>query len=452
MEFQKTNKRSNMRTLILFLLPAILLSQSKILTLENAIKIALENNNQVKLARLEIIKSDEKLIEARSGLIPQITVSGSYSRYLKKPVLFLPPDSPFGRLTGGVIEIGFDNSYIGLINLQMPLFSWSVYAGIKTANKGRLIAEQAYKSAVLKTISDVKKSFYGLLLAKEAYKITQMRIELAEDNLKNVEKLYRQGVASEYDYINAQVQYQNLQPLLIQAENNLEIAKNALKLVLGIDVKQDIDVEGEMNVDNLTEIDYSTALKELYENNPDLKQVEYQVDLSKDLVSLELAGHLPSLFLTGNFQYQAQANDFNFNQYRWIRTTFVGLQIQIPIFKGFGTQARVDQAKMSLQQTMERMTFTKQLLENELKNTIYKIEQSKKRIEAQKKAVELAELGYKIARKRFESGVGTQLEVSNSELNLAQAKLNYQQAIYDYLTALSELEKLTGKTNYMEER
>lgn len=442
-----------MRALILFvLLPITLLSQPKILTLEDAVKIALENNSQVKTARLEIIKSDEKLVEARSNLIPQISLSGSYSRYLKKPVLFLPPDSPFGRLTGGVIEIGFDNSYVGLVSLQMPLFSWSVYAGVNTANKGRLIAEQIYRSIVLKTISDVKKSFYNVLLVKEAYKITKMRIELAEDNLKNVEKMYRQGVASEYDYINAQVQYQNLQPLLVQAENNLELAKNALKLVLGIDVNEEIDVVGEMNVDNFAEIDYASALKELYENNPDIKQAEYQIELSKSLVSLELSGHLPALFLTGNLQYQAQANDFNFNQYRWIRTTFIGLQIQIPIFRGFGTQARIDQARVSLQQSTERMHFVKQALENELKGTIYKIEQSKKRIEAQKKAVELAELGYKIARKRFESGVGTQLEVSNAEVNFAQARLNYQQAIYDYLTALSDLERLIGKTNHSEEK
>ncbi|MCX7762994.1 MAG: TolC family protein [Candidatus Kryptonium sp.] len=440
------------RLIFLLIFPAFLLAQSKILTIDDAIKIALENNNQVKIARLELVKSDEKLVEARSALIPQISASGSYSRYLKKPVLFLPPDSPFGRLTGGVIEIGFDNSYIGSLNLQMPIFSWAVYASIKTANKGRMIAEQTYKSAYLKTISDVKKAFYAVLLAKEALKITQMRIELAEDNLKNVEKMYRQGVASEYDYINAQVQYQNLQPLLIQSENNLELAKNALKLVIGIDVKEDIDVMGELKADNFEDIDYTQLFKDLLENNPELKQVEYQVDLSKDIVSLELSGHLPSLFFIGNFQYQAQANDFNFNRYRWIRTTFVGLQIQIPIFRGFGTQARIGQAKTSLQQSMERLIFTKQALENELKNTIYKIEQSKKRIEAQRKAVELAELGYRIARKRFESGAGTQLEVSNAEVNLAQARLNYQQAIYDYLTALSDLERLTGKTNYLEER
>jgi len=196
------------------------------------------------------------------------------------------------------------------------------------------------------------------------------------------------------------------------------------------------------------ELDYTNALKELYENNPDIKQAEYQIELSRSLISLELSGHLPALFLTGNLQYQAQANDFNFNRYRWIRTTFIGLQLQIPIFRGFGTQARIDQARVSLQQSTERLRFIKQALENELKGTIYKIEQSKKRIEAQKKAVELAELGYKIARKRFESGVGTQLEVSNAEVNFAQARLNYQQAIYDYLTALSDLERLIGKINY----
>jgi outer membrane protein TolC len=275
-----------------------------------------------------------------------------------------------------------------------------------------------------------------------------MRVDLAQDNLKNVEKMYRQGIASEYDYISAQVQYQNLLPLLIQAENNLELAKNALKLVLGIDVKEDIEVEGEMKVDSLIGVDYASSLKDLYEKNPDLKQAELQVELSREIVSLEVSGHLPSLFLTGNLQYQAQANDFKFNQYRWIRTTFIGLQIQIPIFNGFGTQARVDQAQASFQQAIERLNFTKQALENELKNTIYRIEQSGRRIESQKSAVELAELGYKIARKRFESGVGTQLEVSNAEVNLAQARLNYLQAIYDYLIAMSDLEKLTGKTNY----
>jgi outer membrane protein len=438
-----------MRNLILLIfLPIYLLAQKNVLTLEDAIKIALENSNQVKLSQLEILKSDEKLVEARSALIPRISASGSYSRYLKKPVLFLPPDSPFGRMTGGVIEIGFDNSYLGAISLQMPLFSWNLYAGIRSALKGKSLAEQAYKSVTLKTIADVKKAFYGALLARENYKITKIRVDLAEDNLKNVENLYRQGIASEYDYISAQVQYQNLLPLLIQAENNLELAKNALKLVLGIDVKEDIEIEGEMKVDSLIGVDYTSSLKDLYEKNPDLKQAELQVELSREIVSLEVSGHLPSLFLTGNLQYQAQANDFNFNQYRWIRTTFIGLQIQIPIFNGFGTQARVDQAQASFQQAIERLNFTKQALENELKNTIYRIEQSGRRIESQKRAVELAELGYKIARKRFESGVGTQLEVSNAEVNLAQARLNYSQAIYDYLIAMSELEKLTGKTNY----
>jgi len=438
-----------MRNLILLIfLPIYLLAQKNVLTLEDAIKIALENSNQVKLSQLEILKSDEKLVEARSALIPRISASGSYSRYLKKPVLFLPPDSPFGRMTGGVIEIGFDNSYLGAISLQMPLFSWNLYAGIRSALKGKSLAEQAYKSVTLKTIADVKKAFYGALLARENYKITKMRVDLAQDNLKNVEKMYRQGIASEYDYISAQVQYQNLLPLLIQAENNLELAKNALKLVLGIDVKEDIEIEGEMKVDSLIGVDYASSLKDLYEKNPDLKQAELQVELSREIVSLEVSGHLPSLFLTGNLQYQAQANDFNFNQYRWIRTTFIGLQIQIPIFNGFGTQARVDQAQASFQQAIERLNFTKQALENELKNTIYRIEQSGRRIESQKRAVELAELGYKIARKRFESGVGTQLEVSNAEVNLAQARLNYLQAIYDYLIAMSDLEKLTGKTNY----
>jgi outer membrane protein TolC len=430
---------------VILLTAQTILSQVRELTIESAIELAIENNHQLRIARLEIEKASDKLLEARSGLIPRISATGNYSRYIKKPVLFLPPDSPFGRLTGGVIEIGFDNTYLGGISLQVPVFMWSIYSGIRIANKNKILAEENYKANLLNTISSVKKAFYGALLAKEIYELTKKRLENAIDNLENVRKMYEQGVVSEYDYIRAQVQVENLKPLLLQAENNLKVSKNLLKLAIGLDVKDRIEIKGEMRYDPEFSIDFNLALKELLQNNPELKQVELQRQISAEVVSMEISGHLPSLFLIGSFQYQAQANDFNFGDYRWIKTTFLGVQIQIPIFNGFETRAKIEQARITFEQSVERVISARKMLENELQNTIYKIEQAKRRIKAQEKSIELAEKGYQIAMTRYKNGIGTQIEVNDAEVNLAQAKLNYLQAIYDFLTAISDLEKLMGK-------
>lgn len=421
-----------------------LLAQNKttVLTMEDAINLALEKNSELKIAKMEVEKSEQKLREARSGLFPKLDISGQYQRYIDKPVIFLPPGSPFGS----TLEIGSDNSYQAAAQLSVPLFALSLYKGIGLASDALDIAEQNYISAKNKIVGDVKKSFLSVILARETKDVMQQSLKNAEDNFENIKRLNSAGTLSDYDVLRAEVQVDNLKPVVLQMENNYKLSLEALKVAIGLDADQSIEVVGEIEFDESYKIPTEAEIiEELIRNNPTLAILERQVKLNDRNVSLEEAAYFPSLAGFGNYQYQAQANDFKFSDYNWVKTFVVGLQLQIPIFNGFKTQSRVRQAEIGLNQAVEQKRNFTEAIKTQALSVLYRVEQAVKRIEGQNKTVRTAQEGYEIAKRRLENNLGTQLEVNDAELALRQAKLNRLQAIYDFKVAEADLETVLGR-------
>lgn len=416
------------------------------INLETALELALSQNKNIRIAQMEIDKSYSKLTESRSNLYPKINASGQYTNNIKKPVIFLPPGTPFSRPgEPGVLEIGSDHAYTGTISASLPIFSFPIYVGLSLASTNVNFAEESYRGIKLKTISEVKKSFYTVLLAREVKNLMESSLKNAMDNFENVKRMNQQGLVSEYDMIRAEVQVENIKPVLLQAENNYELAKNSLKITLGLDADENIEIEGELTYSEKTFPDITKTLEIMMQNNSDLKQLNLQVQIAKSMVNLEKSAHLPILAAFGNYQYQTQANDLKFKDYRWVNTQFIGLQLQIPIFNGFSTQAKVDQSEINYQQLLERQSLFTESMKIQAQNILYRIEQARKRITGQDKAVAQAEKGYEIAKSRYSNGLGTQLEVNDAELALTQSKVNYLQSVYDYNVAVAEFEQLIGK-------
>jgi outer membrane protein TolC len=410
--------------------------------MEDAINLALEKNSELKIAKMEVEKSEQKLREARSGLFPKLDISGQYQRYIDKPVIFLPPGSPFGS----TLEIGSDNSYQAAAQLSVPLFALSLYKGIGLASDALDIAEQNYISAKNKIVGDVKKSFLSVILARETKDVMQQSLKNAEDNFENIKRLNSAGTLSDYDVLRAEVQVDNLKPVVLQMENNYKLSLEALKVAIGLDADQSIEVVGEIEFDESYKIPTEAEIiEELIRNNPTLAILERQVKLNDRNVSLEEAAYFPSLAGFGNYQYQAQANDFKFSDYNWVKTFVVGLQLQIPIFNGFKTQSRVSQAEIGLNQAVEQKRNFTEAIKTQALSVLYRVEQAVKRIEGQNKTVRTAQEGYEIAKRRLENNLGTQLEVNDAELALRQAKLNRLQAIYDFKVAEADLETVLGR-------
>lgn len=412
------------------------------LTMDDAINLALDKNSELKIAKMEVEKSEQKLREARSGLFPKLDLSGQYQRYIDKPVIFLPPGSPFGR----TLVIGSDNSYLAAAQLSIPLFALPLYEGIGLASDALEIAEQNYISVKNKIVGDVKKSFLAVILTRETKDVMQQSLKNAQDNFENIKRLNSAGTLSDYDVLRAEVQVENLKPSVLQMENNYKLSLDALKVAIGLDANQNIDVVGEMNFDESYKIPTEAeVIEELLQNNPTLAILEKQVKLNDRNVSLEQAAYFPSLAGFGNYQYQTQANDFNFSDYNWVKTFVLGLQLQIPIFNGFKTQSRVNQAEIGLKQAVEQKKNLTEAIKTQALSVLYRVQQAVKRIEGQNKTVRTAQEGYEIAKRRLENNVGTQLEVNDAELALRQAKLNRLQAIYDLKVAEADLETVLGR-------
>lgn len=428
--------------LMLFAGTCLLAAQEKVmnLDLQKAIQIALEKNTEIKVAKLEVDKSEEKLREARSGLFPNIEANGQYQRYIEKPVIFLPPGSPFGE----VLEIGSNNSYLGTIGASIPIFSMGLYKGIGVASKSVELNSENLRFTEVATVSNVKKAFNSVLLAREFKDVINQSLQNSLDQLENVKRLNKQEVASDYDLLRAEVQVENLRPQVIQAENNYEISKENLKVLIGLKSEQEINILDEFDFDGQYDISLQQFLDDVMNNNPRLAILDKQEEITNRTISLEKSAYFPSLAAFGNYQYQAQSDDFKFSDYKWVSTFVVGLQLQIPIFNGFKTPARVEQANITLNQLEEQRQGLTEALKTQLQNVVYVIEQTIIRIKGQDKNIEQAQQGYEIAKTRFENGLGTQLEVNDAELALRQAQLNRLQAIYDLRIAEAELQMILG--------
>ncbi|MEJ5352206.1 MAG: TolC family protein [Melioribacteraceae bacterium] len=441
-----------MKKLILFLFSfAIILSaqprEKIVLDLNRAIEFALDKNSDIKVAQMEVEKSKEKLREALSGLYPKLDLSAQYQRYIKKPVIFLPPGTPFSPGNKpGILEIGSDNSYNGSASLSVPLFAWSLYESIGVASNSLDLSTESYRNTKVQIIGNVKKSFLAVLLSREMKNLMELSLKNAEDNFENIKRLNKAGTLSDYDVLRAEVQVENLKPTVLQMENNYKLSLEALKVAIGLNASEEIEVVGELNFEEPYQLpSEEEIINELLKTNPQLSILEQQVKLYEKMVSLEKSSYLPTLAGFGSYQYQTQANDFNFSEYRWVKTFVVGLQIQLPVFNGFKTQSRVSQAEISLSQAKEQKRNLTEAIKTQALSILYRLQQALKRIEGQTKTVKQAEEGYNIAKRRLENGLATQLEVNDAELALRQARINRLQAIYDLKVAEAELNTVLGK-------
>jgi len=233
----------------------------------------------------------------------------------------------------------------------------------------------------------------------------------------------------------------------MQAEDNYKLAIVGLKIAIGLNSDVEIKVLGKLKYDENAQIPtLDQALTELLAHNSTLRKLYFQTQMTKTSVELAKAEFYPSLVAFGNYQYQAQANDFKFSDYYWVKTSMVGLQLQVPLFHGLSRMAKVQQAELSHRQVVEQQNAVSEAVKTQLHSVLYQMAQAQKRIEVQKKSIEQAELGYKIAQTRYKNGLGTQLEINDAEVALTQTRFNYAKAVYDFLVATVDYEQLVGKS------
>ncbi len=416
-------------------------SQEKLkLTLEESVALALKQNPQHLATGQRVDAARSGVREAVSAFFPSL--NGQGQRTLNEKVMELEFPSMVPGEPPQRVEIDFTRDYQFTFALSMPLYTGGqLVSGYKQADYNLKSSKQELRQSRQSTVFNTKQAFFGILLAEHFVEVAQGSVKDAEDFYENVKIHYEVGMASQFDLLRSEVRLANLQPQLIKAKNNLEIAKLNLKTILGLDLSSEIEAEGRLEYIP-SEIDLEECITKALSNRPELKQLNFQKRIAGEGLKMARASGLPSVAVSGQYNYWA--DQFNFKDDTWQNYYSLNLVLSIPVFNGLSSSAKAAKSKAVIKELELTQEGLIEMLKFEVMQAVLKIKEAEQSLLSQEKNVEQAQESLRIAELNYNEGLVTILDVQQAQTALAQAKTNYSQALYDYSVARAELDKASG--------
>lgn len=430
--------RSLKAALVALLLSPLLASAApQQLSLEDAVSAALKNNASVVTAEETRRIYKEKVSEYWGTVFPQVGLSAQYTRNIESPSFFIG---------GTKIKSGLNNVYSASLDASQVLWAGGkVYTGIKMANIYASASEEQLKTAQLAVARSVKQVYYSVLLAKAMTAVQKESLDLARQHLATIEAQYKQGIASDLALLRQQVEVSNTQPALTQAQNLYEIGLVELKNLIGLDPEAEIDLTDGFSCGQRAPGDINELYKAGLAARPDYRNMKYQRDLYREMVSIERAGHFPylSAFASRAFQGQADSGFPSSADQSW--STTAGLRLSLPLFAGGSTSSRTSQAKLQANIADNNLREMERRVKIDLKKSWLSLKEAAERLGSQGTAVEQARKAVAATEVRFKNGLAGQLELNDATLALARAQTLYNQAQHDACSADAQLKWALGE-------
>ena len=407
-----------------------------VLTLDQAIEIALSDNPTIQVAEqtVQLKKISDK--ETVMGLLPEASLSGAYTRTIKKQTMVM---------NGMKFQVGIPNQYQGGLTVSLPIFAPTLYKSMKLTKTDVALAVEQARSSKIDLVNQVTKAFYQTLLAQDSYAVLEKSFAQSQENFRIVNAKFEQGNVSEYDKISAEVQMRNLQPSVISARNAVELSKLQLLVLMNIEPETEIELQGSLNdYEEHVFAGVMTADTNSLKDNSSLMQMDMNVKMLQQTLSLNKQNFAPMVALQFNYMYTCMANDFKFKEYEWNPYSNVSLSVSVPLFK-YSNFSALKKTNLQISQLMQNRDYTARQLAMQQQSYLNSMTASAEQVSSNKEAIVQAQKGRDIAEKLYEVGRGTVLELNSAEVALTQAKLTYTQSIYDYLSAKADLDKLQGK-------
>lgn len=432
--------------LLMFMTASHLHSQDSIrMDLNKALEVALSESPTMRISNrdIEIKKYAKK--EQIVGLFPDASISGSFSRTIKKQTMAMDFEGMDME-----IAVGKFNNFNGALNISLPLVVPALWNSVKLSQLDVDLALESARSSKISLVAEVKKAYYGMLLAQDSYKVLLLNYQNTEMNYNLVRNQYEQEMASEFDLLRADVQLKNQRPNIVSAKSGLDLATMMLKVLIGVDVNEPIIFEGALSDfedDMLTNNQVPVSENLSLEQNTTMLQLEIANQQLERARKILLSSSCPTLALGGAYQIYTMSDDFKFKDYKWFPYSYVGLSLNIPIVSWASTNYQLKSNKLSQENLNDQKMDLERNLRVSINNSINNINNALEQLVSNKESVNQAERAYSISQKQYEVGLCTWLDLSNTELALTRARLAYTQSIYDYLSSYADLEAVLGN-NY----
>ncbi len=419
------------------------------ITVDDAVKMGLENSKAVHASLMRREYADAKSGEADAGRLPSVRFLGSYTKLsdvppseFQNPVAGIVPGAP-STIT---LSPTYTNNYNLRFLVTQPLFTgFRLSASSSAAENAMQAASEDLNGARAEQVYAVKNAYWSLYKAQEFKRVIDENVEQIKAHVNDVQQLMDQGMATTNDVLKVQVQLSDAQLRQIDAGNTVRIAMLGLNNALGVSLGTTIELTSTIHQSEKKYPGIQELVSEARDNRPDLRAMRFRVKSAEDGVTASRSAWFPQVYLTGNYYYQ-RPNQRIFPSRDIFKDTWdVSLNVSLDIWNWGTTVHQSDEAQAQLAETKDGLAQLQDGVTLEITQTYLNMQQARERIGVAQKGREQAEENYRVTKRRFNEGLTLNSDMLDAEVALLQARTNYTQALVDYELAAARLDKAIGR-------
>lgn len=406
------------------------------ISLSQALELAKRNNNDLQVSVLRLEQSKSVLREAQAALFPSVDLSADVtnSRNVGTTLQFdqarttnpLVGDPPSNTTLSGTAQIKYDIYTSGRRN-----------GAIQEAEERIRVQELDVERQSEEIRLNVSRAYYDLQQTDENVRISQSAVENAQASLKDAMALEKAGVGTRFDVLRSQVNLANSQQDLTNAISQQQIARRKLAPLLNLPQSVSISAGDPVKLAGLWQHPLEQSIVTAYQNRPELQQNLAQRKIGEAQIKQALSSSGPQVSLVGRYNLLDQFDD----QTSVSDGYSLGLQASINLYGGGAGTARAAQAKTSIAIAETQFSEQRNQIRFQVEQAYSTQASSLENVQTSNVALEQAKESLRLARLRFQAGVGTQSDVINALNDLTRSEGNRVKAILDYNRALTELQR-----------
>lgn len=415
-------------------------------SLQQAIDYAYKNSPNYLNAELEIQSSRYKRKEVLGVGLPQINSSVDLKDYIDIATSLLPGQF-FGAPAGTFIPVKFGTKYNATAGFSASqlIFSSDYIVGLKAAKEViNLSTINVYRSKS-ELVSSVSKAYYNVVVNKERIKLLDANIIKLKKIFDDTKAFNQQGFAELIDVERLEVQYNNLVVEKEKTDRLIGLSENLLKFQMGYKITDSIILSDSLSIEN-NETSSLISGKIDLNKRADFQLLQSQQRLNHLDLKRQRLGYLPTVSAYGSYQFNAQRQQFDFfdASQKWYKISLIGGTLNLNIFDGLQRNNRIQQAKIAVLKGENNLKNIE--LAAELEASVSEISYSNAyaSLQTQKRNLTLAQHVFDVSQKKFEQGIGSNLEITTAQTSLKEAQTNYYNAIYDMIVARIDYQKAVG--------
>jgi outer membrane protein len=410
------------------------------LSLEEAVKMALDKNTNIMNSQLDLEMSEKKIKETIAIGLPHLNLKSAYTYLPKVPTLTfgMPSDDP-NAPPPTPIELGVKHNVVTDITASQLIFNGSYIVGLQATKVLHNLSIQNDEKTRLDVNESVINTYQMIQLAEESLKILQQNLDNVLKTKYEISEMFKQGFMEKTDVDQLEVTANILRNSMNQVRSNLDMAYRLLKIQLGIDENTPVVVADSVATYESLILASDQLITEEFvlEKNVDYKLAQTSKQLAELNVKNEKSGYLPVITGFYNYTYKLNAPAFDFTP----KNTF-GVNLNLPIFASGQRKALIDQRILEVEKRENTRLFVSSSLimqANQLKSdVVIKAEKYKN----QKMSKELTDEIYQRTLEKYRQGLVTSLDLANTQNQYLNNLTNYYQFMFDLQGAMTKLEKL----------